>query len=125
MRSSARAGIQDHSTGEFLLIGQTAYLLPVDGLNFRYKATIRGLNTEDDAQVPEDNKFITFPTLVVVSDQDYVTRAEVAEQLSPIRLRNFTIKKVVGCGHWIPLEKKEEFLKILIKFAESVKGMGK
>lgn len=69
-------------------------------------------------QLPEDRKFIDVPTLVVVSDEDFITRAEVAEQLSPIRLRNYTIKKLEGCGHWIPLERKDEFSEILVQFAE-------
>ncbi|RDL35200.1 putative epoxide hydrolase 2 [Venustampulla echinocandica] len=87
-----------------------------------YKAAIRGLNAEDDAEIPEERKFVNARTLVVVSDQDYVTRAEVAEQLSAVRLRDFSIKKVVGCGHWIPVEKKDEFSEILVQFAEGAGG---
>lgn len=87
-------------------------------MNIRYKASIRNLNAEDDSQVPEERKFINAPTLVVVSDQDYITRAEVAEQLSPMRLRNYEIKKLEGCGQWIQLEKKDQFSEILVQFAE-------
>jgi soluble epoxide hydrolase/lipid-phosphate phosphatase len=54
----------------------------------------------------------------MVSDQDYATRAEMAEQLAPARLRNFRIKKIEGCGHWIQLEKRNELSEALVQFAE-------
>ncbi|KUJ06698.1 putative epoxide hydrolase 2 [Mollisia scopiformis] len=83
-----------------------------------YKATIRGLHAGEDALIPEDNKFVNVPALVILSDNDYVTRAEVAMQLSPARLKNYTIKKLEGCGHWIQLEKRDEFSQMLVDFAE-------
>jgi len=60
------------------------------------------------------------PTLIVVSDEDYVTRAEIAEQTAPARLKNYSIKKVTGCGHWIQLEKKDEYNEILINWLKEV-----
>ncbi|TVY80775.1 Bifunctional epoxide hydrolase [Lachnellula suecica] len=83
-----------------------------------YKATIRDINASDDAQIPEAHKFVDVPTLVVVGDEDFITRAELAEQMSEARLRDFKIRKVEGCGHWIQLEKREEFSGILVGFAE-------
>lgn len=80
---------------------------------------MRDLHAADDALIPEENKFVNVPALVVVSDKDYVARAEVAEQVSPARLRNFTIKKFENCGHWVQLEKKDEFSRILVDFAEA------
>lgn len=85
---------------------------------------LRGLNIEDDAQISDEKRFINSPTLVIVSDEDAVTRAEVSEQLSPIRLRNFALKKIIGAGHWIPLEKKDEYLELLTKFAAVIEGNG-
>jgi len=83
-----------------------------------YKVSVRNLNTEDNSQIPEESKFISVPTLVIVSDQDFVCRAEVAETISPKRLRNYKIKKLEGCGHWVQLEKRDEFSEMLVEFAE-------
>lgn len=54
--------------------------------SFRYKATVRGINEEDDSEIPEVRKLIDIPTRVVVSDKDAITRAEVAEQSAEIYL---------------------------------------
>lgn len=80
---------------------------------------MRGLFTDEDKTIPEENLDVKIPVLVVVSDEDYVTRAEMAAQVSP-RLKNFTIKKIEGCGHWVQLEKSDEFSQILIDFAEKI-----
>ncbi|CAG8950040.1 hypothetical protein HYFRA_00008272 [Hymenoscyphus fraxineus] len=90
-----------------------------------YKVTIRGLNTEDEAQIPEENKIIKTPTLVVVTDKDYVCRAESANQISPKSIPNLAIKTILGCGHWPTLEAKDETNEILIKFAAVIEGRGK
>ncbi|PQE19007.1 epoxide hydrolase protein [Rutstroemia sp. NJR-2017a WRK4] len=66
-----------------------------------YKATIRGINDEDDAKIPEERKFLASPTHIIVSDKDTITRAEVAEQSAPVRLRNYEIIRINGSGHWI------------------------
>jgi len=96
--------------------------IAIDGVKSRYKATVRGYQTDDDAQIPEERKFVDAPTLVIISDQDYATRAEMAEQIAPARLRNFSIKKLTGCGHWIQLEKRDEFSEALVQFAVEVSG---
>ncbi|KAI9644317.1 hypothetical protein NHQ30_007674 [Ciborinia camelliae] len=85
-----------------------------------YKATIRNINEEDDANIPEEHIFIDAPTRVVVSDKDAIARAEVAEQSAPVRLRNYKIVKVTGSGHWIQLERRDEFSEILAKFADEL-----
>jgi len=87
-----------------------------------YKVSVQNLDTEDNAQIPEEHKFISIPTLVIVSDHDYVCRIEVAEQLSSNHLRNYKIKKFEKCGHWIQLERKDEFSEVLVQFAEADGG---
>lgn len=47
-----------------------------------------------------------------------MTRAETAEKLAPIRLKDFRIEKVAGAGHWIQLEKKDELNELLLSFLE-------
>jgi len=83
-----------------------------------YKASARHLHDKDEALILNEQKFVKIPALVVVSDKDYVCRAEMAEQLSPKWLTNFEIKNLEGAGHWIQLEKKDEFSQILVEFAE-------
>lgn len=81
---------------------------------------MRGINTDDEAQLAEEQKFVDSRTLVLLSDQDYATRAEIAEQVSPVRLRNFRVETIRDCGHWIQLEKKYDFLDTIVAFAEEV-----
>jgi pimeloyl-ACP methyl ester carboxylesterase len=45
-----------------------------------------------------------------------------AEQLAPARLRNFRMKKFMGCGHWIQLEKRDELSEALVEFAGELDG---
>ncbi|KAB8290173.1 hypothetical protein EYC80_011042 [Monilinia laxa] len=85
-----------------------------------YKAAVRNINVEDDAKIPKEQIVQSAPTLVIVSDGDYATRAEIAYIEAPKLLRNFEIKKFEGCGHWIPLEKRDELSEALIKFADGL-----
>ncbi|KAL5385098.1 hypothetical protein DPSP01_004908 [Paraphaeosphaeria sporulosa] len=86
-----------------------------------YKVTIRGLNAEDEAAVPDDRKIVSLPTLFVNSDQDYITRAEVAGQIAQSgKLTDVKLEVVQGSGHWIQLEKKDELLEILKAFVEKL-----
>ncbi|RAL64014.1 hypothetical protein DID88_003202 [Monilinia fructigena] len=86
-----------------------------------YKAAVRNIK-EDDAKIPKEHIVQSAPTLVIVSDEDYVTRADVAYLEAPKLLRNFEIKKFEGCGHWIPLEKRDELSEALIKFADGLEA---
>jgi len=83
-----------------------------------YKVKDRNLDMEDESQLPKERKFIDIPTLVVVSDEDYVTQVKMAERLSQTYLRKYKIEVIKGCGHWIPLERKDEFSQMLVDFAE-------
>ncbi|ESZ95525.1 putative epoxide hydrolase [Sclerotinia borealis F-4128] len=85
-----------------------------------YKATVRDFNVEDDANIPEKHIVQNAPALIIVSDEDYITRAEIAYQTASKWLRNFEIKKFEGCGHWIPLEKRDELSEALIRFADGI-----
>ena len=90
--------------------------------NPSYKSRIRNLDSADNALIPEANKFVTVPTLVVVSDKDYAARAEIAKSTSPVRLRNYTLVEIEDCGHWIQLEKRNELSGLLVQFAKNVTG---
>jgi len=62
---------------------------------------------------------VNLPTVFVNSDQDPITRVEVAGQVAQSdRLKDVKLEVVQGSGHWIQLEKKDELLEILKSFAE-------
>jgi soluble epoxide hydrolase/lipid-phosphate phosphatase len=100
------------------LLQYLVFLTPVH----RYKSTIRGINVEDDAQISQERKIVDVPTLLVLGDEDYATRAEIAEQSAPKWLRNYSVKKITGCGHWIPLQKTDEYNETILKFVKEVSG---
>ena len=61
---------------------------------------MRGINQEDEANVPHENKFLTLPNMLICSTNDYATRADMQEH----RHREWTKKtrvEVLNCGHWI------------------------
>jgi soluble epoxide hydrolase/lipid-phosphate phosphatase len=84
-----------------------------------YKAAMRAVNAADEAEVPHEQKFCSLPTMLVVSDQDYVTRADMqipkSEKWCPqLQIETF------DCGHWVQLEKPDEVTKLLKQFASKV-----
>ncbi len=84
---------------------------------------MRGINHADEADIPNEKKVLTLPNMLVVGTKDYATRADVQEQ----RHREWTKKtrvEILDCGHWIPLEKREELYYLLTSFADEVANAG-
>lgn len=83
---------------------------------------MRGINLADESSLPAEAKKLTLPNLLVVSERDYATRADMQSQKA-MELVESPRVEVLDCGHWIQLEKREELLKLLVGFAqEIVKG---
>jgi soluble epoxide hydrolase / lipid-phosphate phosphatase len=88
-----------------------------------YRAAMRGVNLPDEAEVAQEDMHCSVPTLLVVSDQDFVTRADMQSQQTrrwAAQLRTETLR---GCGHWIQLERPDELQALLEGFAREVMGM--
>lgn len=81
-----------------------------------YKAGMRGVNIPDEAAVSEQDRYCKVPALLVVSNQDYVTRADMQSQNSQKWLKKLRIE-TLHCGHWIQLERPAELQKLFEGFA--------
>lgn len=85
-----------------------------------YKAAMRGINDEDEAQVSEADKFCKLPTLLIVSEEDYVTRADMNIAGTKPWVSDLRVKNLEGCGHWIQLERPEEVHRLLEEFGSEL-----
>lgn len=84
-----------------------------------YKSAMRGINLTDESEFSEEDKFCQLPALLVVSDQDYVTRADMQTQNTSKWVKELCIE-TLHCGHWIQLEKADELHKLLEDFSKKV-----
>jgi len=84
-----------------------------------YKAAMRGVNTADEAAVAEADRPCRLPTLLVVSEQDYVTRADMQTAKSKEWVPDLRIE-TLDCGHWIQLERPEKLSRLMEHFAQEV-----
>ncbi|KAI0465542.1 Alpha/Beta hydrolase protein [Xylaria cf. heliscus] len=82
-----------------------------------YKAAMRGVNDEDEAHIPDTDKRCNLPVLLVVSEEDYVTRADMQIPTTRKWVSNLIIKNFPRCGHWIQLERPDELKRLLVDFA--------
>ncbi|KAL9112409.1 MAG: hypothetical protein Q9227_003251 [Pyrenula ochraceoflavens] len=82
-----------------------------------YKSAMQGINSSDEAEVSD--KECPLPNLLVVSEQDYVTRADMQSAKSKEWVPDLRIE-TLDCGHWIQLERPDELFKLLEGFATEV-----
>ena len=82
----------------------------------RYKSAIQNVDGPLHAKLPEERKKITLPTMLVVSDKDCVTRAEMSKDTTSKWVQNLRIEEL-SCGHWIQLEQTDKYNKLLESFA--------
>ena len=85
-----------------------------------YKAQIANLNTPDEASLPPEKIHIHGPTLLVTCTFDYVGVPVIQEQNTRPWVPNLQVKEL-ATGHWVQLEKPDEFNKILKDFIEETK----
>lgn len=81
---------------------------------------MRGVNLPDEEAVAEVDRYCKVPTLLVVSDLDYVTRAEMQSQNTSRWVKELRIETMLGCGHWVQLEQPEKLQRLLQDFAGEV-----
>ncbi|KAH6643359.1 putative epoxide hydrolase [Truncatella angustata] len=84
-----------------------------------YKAGMRGINLPDEAEIPEEDRYCKVPTLLVVSHQDYVTRADMQSENSKKWVKDLRIE-ILDCGHWIQLENPAKLQELFEGFASEV-----
>jgi soluble epoxide hydrolase/lipid-phosphate phosphatase len=85
-----------------------------------YKAAMRGVNLPDETGIAEEDKFCKVPTLLVVSDLDYVTRDDMQSQNTLKWVKQLRIETVRNCGHWIQLERPDELHELILGFASEL-----
>lgn len=82
-----------------------------------YKAAMRGVNNADEAGIPDEDRDCHLPTLLVVSEKDYVTRADMNIATTKEHTPDLRVKNFADCGHWIQLERPDELHQLLEEFA--------
>ena len=80
---------------------------------------MRGTNNADEAGYSDEDKILTMPTMVVVSTKDYVTRADMQLKSTKEFLKDCRVE-TLDCGHWIPLEARDELNSFLKSFANDI-----
>jgi soluble epoxide hydrolase / lipid-phosphate phosphatase len=81
---------------------------------------MRGVNLPDEECITEEDRECKVPTLLVVSDLDYVTRADMQSQNTLKWAKQLRIETMRNCGHWIQLERPNELQGLLQGFAREV-----
>lgn len=79
---------------------------------------MRGINVADEAQLPEERKKVSVPTLLIVSKRDAVTRAEISKDGTSKGVKDLKIEELES-GHWIQLELPDKLNQLLLDFASA------
>lgn len=90
-------------------------------LRHRYKSGIRGIDSVHCASLSEERKHVNLPTLLVVSDKDYITRADMQKESTTKWVKQLRIEEL-SCGHWVQLELPDHLTRLLEGFADEVKS---
>jgi pimeloyl-ACP methyl ester carboxylesterase len=85
-----------------------------------YKAAIRGVNAADEAEIADGRCHL--PTLLVVSQKDHVSRADMGIAGTKELVADLRVKSFEECGHWIQLERPNEISAALEEFAQELLG---
>ncbi|KAJ5640114.1 epoxide hydrolase [Penicillium longicatenatum] len=85
-----------------------------------YKAAIRGVNAADEAEIADGRCHL--PTLLVVSQKDHVSRADMGIAGTKELAADLRVKSFEECGHWIQLERPNEISAALEEFAQELLG---
>ncbi|MCJ1403524.1 hypothetical protein MMC11_006747 [Xylographa trunciseda] len=84
-----------------------------------YKSAIRNIDTANNASLSEQDKHVDLPTLLIVSDKDYVTRADIQRDGTAKWIKQLRIEEL-SCGHWVQLELPDKLNELLEGFADEV-----
>ncbi|KAJ5263144.1 epoxide hydrolase [Penicillium angulare] len=80
-------------------------------------AAMRDVNNVDEAEIPDADRDCHLPTLLVVSEKDYITRADMNIATTKEHTPDLRVKNFADCGHWIQLERPDELHQLLEEFA--------
>ena len=83
---------------------------------------MRGINQDDEANILQLYKFPSLPNMLICSTKDYATRADMQQQRHEMWTQWAPVR-ILDCGHWIQLEKREELFLILTSFADEEVAM--
>jgi pimeloyl-ACP methyl ester carboxylesterase len=72
----------------------------------------------DEEGIADEGLFCDVPTLLVVSDRDYVTRADMQREQTLKWANRRRIETIRDCGHWIQLERPDDLQALLEEFVE-------
>lgn len=85
----------------------------------RYKSAIQGIGFADHASLPEERKRVDLPTLLVVSDKDYICRADMQTDSTAKWVKQLRVEEL-SCGHWVQLELPDKLNQLMEGFADEV-----
>jgi len=85
----------------------------------RYKAAMRGIEVPDNSKVTEEQKHIQVPTLLVVAEQDYITRADLQTQETVKWIKQLEVASL-SSGHWPQLELPDKLNQLLDTFVNTL-----
>ncbi|KAL1849810.1 hypothetical protein Plec18167_008429 [Paecilomyces lecythidis] len=85
-----------------------------------YKSAARGVNQEYNSKFTTDeSKSLDIPSLLVTATYDGACPPQFQKPNTEKYLRNLRTEQF-DCGHWIPLEKADELVKLLEKFSNGI-----
>ena len=80
---------------------------------------MRGVGLSDHALLPGELKYVNLPTLLVVSDKDYITRADMQRDATAKWVKQLRTEEL-SCGHWVQLELPDKVNQLLEGFANEI-----
>ncbi|KAF7597389.1 hypothetical protein BBP40_006332 [Aspergillus hancockii] len=81
-----------------------------------YKAAMRGVNTEDEKDIPDKDKPCLLPNVFIAAKQDYVCVAGLQLKQSQDWCPQLKTE-TWDCGHWVELEEPERLNQLLVELA--------
>ncbi|KAI3325045.1 alpha/beta-hydrolase [Xylariaceae sp. AK1471] len=89
-------------------------------LNY-YKALLRGVDVADEAALMDEDRTLKVPVLGIAGTEDGVTLPDALRPITEPWSKAGYEERPVQAGHWMMLEKPDEFNQILIDFAHPTK----
>lgn len=86
-------------------------------LNY-YRSLMRGTQAPDEDPLTDEDRTLRVPVLGICGAEDVVTRADqIGAGTKPFASKGYEELVLKGAGHWVMIEKREEFSRALMDFA--------
>jgi soluble epoxide hydrolase / lipid-phosphate phosphatase len=82
----------------------------------RYKAMVKYGPSEEDKKLQPEEKQLKVPTLVVITEKDYVVIPDWQLKGTQQYAKDLEVARM-DSAHWVMLEKRDEFESVLENFA--------